>query len=243
MKTTVAPIPFAGSMLGSYRHVCAFFSSPQEEYGTLLPFVRDGLERGERAFHIFPSQYREEHLEQLRSGGIDVVAAQRRRQLEVATPQETYLRGGRFDKNAMLALIQETLKTGTTLGFALTRLVAHAESVLEDWANVNDWIEYETRVNEVLPRYSDPVICTYDTNLLNGAIAWIFCAPTPSPSSAACYTRTHSSSRRRSYCARSCNAAASDPRHTGDDAGRHAVRSVSAWHGVVGTADGLTLGR
>ena len=101
----------------------------------------------------------------------DVVAAQRRRQLEVATPQETYLRGGRFDKNAMLALIQETLKTGTTLGFALTRLVAHAETVLEDWANVNDWIEYETRVNEVLPRYSDPVICTYDTNLLNGAIA------------------------------------------------------------------------
>ena len=171
MKTTVAPIPFAGSMLGSYRHVCAFFSSPQEEYGTLLPFVRDGLERGERAFHVLPSQYREEHLEQLRSGGIDVVAAQRRRQLEVATPQETYLRGGRFDKNAMLALIQETLKTGTTLGFALTRLVAHAETVLEDWANVNDWIEYETRVNEVLPRYSDPVICTYDTNLLNGAIA------------------------------------------------------------------------
>jgi len=171
MKTTVAPIPFAGSMLGSYRHVCAFFSSPQEEYGTLLPFVRDGLERGERAFHVLPSQYREEHLEQLRSGGIDVVAAQRRRQLEVATPQETYLRGGRFDKNAMLALIQETLKTGTTLGFALTRLVAHAESVLEDWSNVNDWIEYETRVNEVLPRYSDPVICTYDTNLLNGAIA------------------------------------------------------------------------
>jgi len=171
MKTTVAPIPFAGSMLGSYRHVCAFFSSPQEEYGTLLPFVRDGLERGERAFHVLASQYREEHLEQLRSGGIDVVAAQRRRQLEVATPQETYLRGGRFDKNAMLALIQETLKTGTTLGFALTRLVAHAESVLEDWANVNDWIEYETRVNEVLPRYSDPVICTYDTNLLNGAIA------------------------------------------------------------------------
>jgi len=44
MKTTVAPIPFAGSMFGSYRHECAFFSSPQEEYATLLPFVRDGLD-------------------------------------------------------------------------------------------------------------------------------------------------------------------------------------------------------
>src|SRR6266850_1672274 len=120
MNATAAPIPFAGSMLGGYRHVCAFFSSAQEEYDTLLPFVRDGLERGERAYHVLPSQYREEHLEQLRSAGIDVAAAQRCRQLEVATPQETYLRGGRFNKDTMLTLIQEALKTGATLGFSST---------------------------------------------------------------------------------------------------------------------------
>ena len=171
MKVTAAPIPFAGSMLGVYRHVCAFFSSPQEEYDTLLPFVRDGLEGGERAYHVLPSQYREEHLEQLRSAGIDVAGAQRRRQLEVATPQETYLRGGRFDKDAMLVLIQEALETGPTLGFPLTRLIAHAEEVLQDWSNIDAWIEYETRLNDVLPRYDDPVICTYDANLLNGSIA------------------------------------------------------------------------
>ena len=171
MATTVEPIPFAGSMLGEYRHVCAFFSSTQEEYATLLPFVRDGIERGERAFHVLPSQYREEHLEQLRGAGIDVAEAQRRRQLDVATPEETYLRGGRFNKDAMLALIQEALKTGTTLGFPLTRLIAHAETVVEDWSSVNEWIEYETRLNDVLPSYDDPVICTYDANLLNGTIA------------------------------------------------------------------------
>src|SRR2546426_12554427 len=99
MNATAAPIPFAGSMLGGYRHVCAFFNSPEEEYDTLLPFVRDGLERGERAYHVLPSQYREEHLERLRSAGIDVMAAQRRRQIEVATPQETYQRGGRLDQD------------------------------------------------------------------------------------------------------------------------------------------------
>jgi hypothetical protein len=171
MKATAAPIPFAGSRLDRHRHVCALFSSPQEEYDTLLPFVRDGLERGERAYHVLPSQYREEHLEQLRSAGIDVAAAQRRRQLEVATPQETYLRGGRFNKDAMLALTQEVLKSGATLGFPLTRLIAHAERVLEDRSSINDWIEYEARLNDVLPGYDDPVICTYDANLLNGAIA------------------------------------------------------------------------
>src|SRR6516225_2168390 len=89
-------IPFAGSELGEYRHVCAFFNSPQEEYATLLPFVRDGLERGERAYHVLPARYRQEHLDQLRSADIDVRAAQQRRQLEVATPAEVYLRNGRL---------------------------------------------------------------------------------------------------------------------------------------------------
>ena len=165
------PIPFAGSELGGYRHVCAFFNSPQEEYATLLPFVRDGLERGERAYHVLPARYRQEHLDQLRSAGIDVRAAQQRRQLEVATPEEVYLRNGRFSKEAMLEVIQEALKARPTLGFPLTRLIAHAEAVLQDGSGANEWIEYETRLNDVLPHYHDPVICTYDANLLNGAIA------------------------------------------------------------------------
>ena len=165
------PIRFAGSELRGYRHVCAFFNSPQEEYATLLPFVRDGLERGERAYHVLPARYRQEHLDQLRSAGIDVRAAQQRRQLEVAAPDEVYLRNGRFDKEAMLEVIQEALKAGPTLGFPLTRLIAHAEAVLQDGSVANEWIEYESRLNDVLPHYHDPVICTYDANLLNGAIA------------------------------------------------------------------------
>ena len=61
MGSSAAPIPFAGSTLGSYRHVCAFFSSPQDEYDTMLRFVRDGLERGERACHVVPAEDVENH--------------------------------------------------------------------------------------------------------------------------------------------------------------------------------------
>lgn len=54
MKGTAAPIPFAGSTLGAYRHVCAFFSSPDEEYDTLLPFVRTALSAGSAPIMSFP---------------------------------------------------------------------------------------------------------------------------------------------------------------------------------------------
>jgi len=170
MNAATAPIQLGGSTLGRYRHVCAFFSSPQEEYATLLPFVRDGIERGERAYHVLPRQYREEHLHQLRSAGIDVDAVERSHQLELAGPEETYLRGGCFSKEAMLVTIQEALKAGPTLGFQITRLIAHAETVLQDWSNANEWVEYETRLNDVLPHFNDAVICTFDANLLDGTL-------------------------------------------------------------------------
>jgi hypothetical protein len=72
----------------------------------------------------------------------------------------------------MLALIQSVLQGGIDLGFPLTRIIAHAETVLEDWQSINAWVEYEMKLNDVLPRFEDPVICTYDANLLTGPLAF-----------------------------------------------------------------------
>jgi len=36
MSSTAAPIPFAGSTLGRYPYLCAFFSSPQDEYDATI---------------------------------------------------------------------------------------------------------------------------------------------------------------------------------------------------------------
>jgi hypothetical protein len=166
MKSTTQPIPFGGTMLREHRHVCAFFNSAAEEYDTLLPFVCDGINCGHRAYHVLPDHHKEDHLQRLRNAGIQVEEAMKRRQLEVALPEDTYLRTGRFNKDAMLGLIQEALKAGTALGFPLTRMIAHAEAAVDDWKSSNEWVEYELRLNSVLPNYDDPVICTFDANLL-----------------------------------------------------------------------------
>jgi hypothetical protein len=50
-------------------------------------------------------------------------------------------------------------------------MIAHAETAVDDWSSANEWVEYEIRLNDVLPRYDDPVICTYDANLLNANLA------------------------------------------------------------------------
>lgn len=122
-----------------------------------MPFIKEGFEHGDRAFHIVDPNHRADHIARLHGEGIDTVAAEGRGQLTVIPWEEAYLRGGHFDQNAMLALIEEVLMGGRELGFPLTRLVANMEWALEDRPGVEDIVEYETRLNYVLPKYDDAV--------------------------------------------------------------------------------------
>jgi hypothetical protein len=154
---TEKAVRLAGSVLDRSRHVCAFFASKDEEYRVLMPFITEGFEQGDKAFHIVDSRHRAAHLEKLRGEGIDVEREQTHGRLEVRRWEDAYLRGGRFDQNAMLALIQDVLTTGRRQGFRLTRLVANMEWALEDRPGVEDIVEYETRLNYILPQYDDAV--------------------------------------------------------------------------------------
>jgi hypothetical protein len=158
MATAEQAIHFANATLGTDRHICAFFHSPDEEYRVLLPFIREGIDRGEKAFHIVDPRLMEDHLRRLKEFGIDAEAAVSRGQLMVKRWQDAYLRDGHFDQDRMLALIEEVLASGPEEGYSLTRLVAHMEWALEDFPGVNDLVEYETRLNFILPKYKDPVI-------------------------------------------------------------------------------------
>lgn len=151
-------IHFAGGTLDQHRHVCAFFDSFEAEAEVILPFVREGLERGEKAFHIVDPAQRASYTASLEAEGIDVTGCQATGQFKLVNWEDAYLREGHFDQDAMLALIESVLQDGPREGFPLTRLVAHMEWALEDRPGVDDLVEYETRLNFVLPRYKDPVI-------------------------------------------------------------------------------------
>jgi hypothetical protein len=156
------PIRIAGTRLGEYRHICAFFHAPDEEYRVLLPFIKEGFERGEKAFHVVDPKQRDDHVRRIESAGIDKTDAEENGQFELQNWDEVYIRDGHFDQNRMLALLPAVLEEAKQRGFRLTRLVAHMEWALEDRPGVNDLLEYETRLNDVLPRFRDPVVCVYD---------------------------------------------------------------------------------
>jgi hypothetical protein len=164
------PLKFSNAALARHRHLCAFFNSQEEQYEFLMPFVREGLEHGERGFHIVDPTRVQEHRAQLATSGIPVESLEREGRLEVRTWEQAYLRDERFDQSAMLSLIEEALRDGATRGTSLTRLVANMEWALLDKPGVENLVEYETRLNQVLPKYSDPVIRTYDVSKFSAGV-------------------------------------------------------------------------
>jgi enamine deaminase RidA (YjgF/YER057c/UK114 family) len=168
MKKTTAPISLAGSQLGEVRHVCAFFNSDEEEYRVLLPFIKEGFERGDKAVHVVnPDQHRD-HLQRLAAAGIDAAAAQQSGQFELRTNTETYLRDGRFDQDRMLEAFEQLASGNAKGGFPLSRICCRMDWAVEDRSYVDDLIEFESRVNDVWSRHDDAVICTYHLSKFKG---------------------------------------------------------------------------
>ena len=54
-------------------------------------------------------------------------------------------------------------------GYLLRRVVGTGWALL-DKPSVNDFVEYETRLNEVLARHNDPAICTYDQSKFRASV-------------------------------------------------------------------------
>jgi hypothetical protein len=170
METNGGSVRCAGSILSQHRHICAFFNGLDEQHRVLRSFIKEGFERGDKAFHIVDPDLQEDHLKRLTEAGIDVEQATGSGQLELRRWQDAYLRNDRFDQDAMLALIEEVLQSGAAAGYPLTRFVSRVEAALVDKAGVDSWLEYETRVNYVLPKYDDPVICTYDLSKFSASM-------------------------------------------------------------------------
>lgn len=158
-------VNFAGGTLDPYRHVCAFVSSRDEEHRILDPFVSEGVARGEKLVYIVNPAERANLVRHLRHLGLEMASLLGQRRCEVLTWSETYLRGGRFDQDAMLVLLD-----GLLGGYRSPRIRLVADM---GWAaEVQDvshlLLEYESRANLLERKQTHFVICVYDIAKFGG---------------------------------------------------------------------------
>jgi hypothetical protein len=159
-----------GEHLDEGMHICTFFRTSAEKYRVLMPFIREGMEQGDRAFHVVNPSLRSEHARRITEAGIDAARAEVEGQLEIIGWDEAHLRGGSFNQSAMLSLLPVLLNDGRTRGFPITRFIADMAWVLNDPGALDRLLEYECRANLALPKAGDIVICAYELDKVGAGI-------------------------------------------------------------------------
>lgn len=163
------PVRLAGRTLRENRHICAFFRSAEERNALLMPFFKEGFDRGEKVYHIIDGEEHDSHICECQNWGIDTEKGIESGQLEVRHWEDAYLQDGYFDGDRMVGVLKDILESNRE-SYGLTRLMGNMEWALESLPGVNGIVEYETKLNYVIPNYPDPIICAYDLNRHSGSV-------------------------------------------------------------------------
>jgi hypothetical protein len=154
------------------NHVCAFFNAIDEEHRVLGSFYKDGVDRGAKGVHIVDPENREGHLKRLAAAGIDVERMMDTGQLDVVPWAKVYVRDHRLDQDAMLAAVEQLIQSATAASYPLTRLVGHhMDWLFLDKPAIYNLLQYEARRNQVVSKYDDPVICSYNPSKLGATVS------------------------------------------------------------------------
>jgi hypothetical protein len=162
----LGPVTFAGGALDRYRHVCAFVNGQQESDAVLDPFIRQGIDRGDRLVYLVDPEQSAAPVNRLRHLGYDASTLLEEHRCEVRTWTDTYLREGHFDQRAMLELLDRMLLESPSPRIRLIADMGWAEDRSDVAA---DLIEFESKANFIHARHEHVVICSYDAAKFDGA--------------------------------------------------------------------------
>ena len=143
-------------------HLCCIYETEEEHRAVLTPFLRQGLERGEKVLYIVDAHTAETILGYLRDEGVDVEACLESGQFAILTRDDAYMQEGIFDPQRMIALLRAETERALAEGYPALRVTGEMTWTLRGLPGSERLIEYEARLNEFFPGSQCLAICQYD---------------------------------------------------------------------------------
>src|SRR5215204_1077375 len=164
-----APLIAALEQLGPHDHFCSIYESPEEHYAVAVPFIRIGLERGEKCIYIADDGTIGEVREVMESDGIDVDRAISSNALVLVTKEQAYLEQGSFHPDWMSTFWKEATQSAMNEGFSALRATGETEWVqkwvLSECRGLERWMEYESRLTHTVAENNCSALCQYNRKL------------------------------------------------------------------------------
>jgi PAS domain S-box-containing protein len=143
-------------------HLCCIYENDEEHRAILTPFIRSGLEREHKLLYVVDARTAETVFGYLEQDGLDPEAYRRSGRLVVADSRETYTRGGAFDPDSMLELLQAETDKAMAEGYEALRVTGEMSWALRGLPGSERLMEYEGKLNQFFPDKPCIGMCQYD---------------------------------------------------------------------------------
>ncbi|MFB6129629.1 MAG: MEDS domain-containing protein [Salinigranum sp.] len=150
-------------------HYTLLYDSLEERLATVVPFMREGIEAGERCVYVGAELSDGRLSEALRSADVDVEGLVASDALDVHTPERTYLSGEEFDPDRMLAFLEREISGAVDDGYEGLRITGETAWLAEYDVDFGAFAEYERGVDD---RFRDEPfvgLCQYDRSQFSAA--------------------------------------------------------------------------
>src|SRR5258705_1686801 len=165
LAAQTTPLIAALEQLGPHDHFCSIYESPEEHYAVAIPFIRIGLDRGEKCIYIADDGTVGDVRQAMQSEGIDVDRATASNALVLATKEQAYLEHGSFHPDWMFTFWEEATQSAMREGFSALRATGETEWVLRGGRGLERWMEYESRLTHTLSENNCSALCQYNRSL------------------------------------------------------------------------------
>lgn len=142
-------------------HLALIYENRDEQFTAAIPYIRQGLERGERCVYITNENSRETVIEAMRSGGVDVDETLESGALSIHDEQDTYLRNGSFEAEDTLAFLDAAIAEAAE-DYEALRVTGEMSFILDDDAPVDDLLKCESKANYLFEDVDGMALCQYN---------------------------------------------------------------------------------
>src|ERR1700730_4993559 len=166
MNTTPrTPLLTALEQLAPHDHLCSIYESSKERSDVAIPFIRIGLDRGEKCIYIADDGTEAVVRDAMQAEGIDVERALATDSLVLEKKEVAYLKHGSFDPEWMFTFWADATAEAMSQGFSALRVTGETEWVLRGAPGLERWMEYESRLTHMLAHLNCFALCQYNRRL------------------------------------------------------------------------------
>jgi PAS domain S-box-containing protein len=160
----------AFSDLRGGEHLCCLYGSDEEHRATLTPFLRQGLERGEKVVYVADGPDAERVLGYLRDDGLDLEPFRTRGQLAIVRRDESSFRDKLFDPVQMITQAREEADRAAEAGYPALRVAEDRTWALPGLPTPVRLAEFEKQLDALLRKGRGTALCLYDRRRFQAAM-------------------------------------------------------------------------